>query len=101
MNKRRSLLLVIGATTATPRVTFGQAKKPPIVIGWLEVGSRATNGHRLGAFKEGLAALGWKEGAQFVIEERWAHGNASAGPALAAELAAKKPAIIVAAPSGW
>ena len=48
------------------------------------------------AFKEGLAALGWKEGSQFVIEERWADGRWDRLQPLAEELAAKRPAIIVA-----
>mgnify|MGYP006351592299 CR=1 FL=1 len=46
---------------------------------------------------EGLAALGWKEGAQYVIEERWANGRVDRLQRLAEELAARKPAIIVAA----
>jgi putative ABC transport system substrate-binding protein len=53
----------------------------------------------LGAFKEGLATLGWK-GTQYVIEERWANGRIDRLPALAEELAARKPAIIVAAALG-
>jgi putative ABC transport system substrate-binding protein len=53
----------------------------------------------LSAFKEGLAALGWKEGQQFVIEERWADGRRERLQPLAEELAARKPAVIVAAPN--
>jgi putative ABC transport system substrate-binding protein len=75
---------------------FAQAKKPPIVIGWLAAGRRE-NARGLAALKEGLAALGWKEGAQFVIEERWAEGEIERLPALAEELAARKPAVIVVA----
>ena len=48
------------------------------------------------AFKEGLAALGWKEGANFLLEERWAEGQRERLQPLAEELAAKNPAIIVA-----
>jgi len=53
---------------------FAQSKQP-ILIGWLNTDSRELSGHYLTAFKEGLAALGWKEGAQYVIEERWANGR--------------------------
>lgn len=99
--KRRAILIALPAWIAlsSTKRTLAQTKKPPIVIGWLEGGSRTTSYHRLVAFKEGMAALGWKEGAQYVIEERWAGGDAAAGPKLASELAVKKPAIIVAAPS--
>jgi putative ABC transport system substrate-binding protein len=57
------------------------------------------SGHFLSAFKEGLATLGWKEGAQYVIEERWANGRIGQLQPLAEELVARKPAIIVAATS--
>ena len=70
MNKRRTLLIALGAAPfATPAV-FAQAKKAPVVIGWLNFGSRESFSYHLAAFKEGLAALGLKEGQQFVIEER-------------------------------
>jgi len=67
MNNRRKLLVVLGAATFTPRSAFAQLKQP-ILIGWLITGSRS--GNALATFKEGLAALGWIEGQQFVIEGR-------------------------------
>ena len=71
--------------------------KQPVLIGWLDGGSRESAGHLFAAFKEGLAALGWKEDSQFVIEDRWANGRRERLQPLAEELAAKKPAVIVAA----
>jgi putative ABC transport system substrate-binding protein len=75
---------------------FAQSRHP-ILIGWLNTDSREVSGHNLAAFKEGLAALGWMEGAQYVIEERWADGRVDRLPALAEELVARQSAIIVAA----
>jgi ABC-type uncharacterized transport system substrate-binding protein len=72
--------------------------KQPLLIGWLHAGSRESNGHFNAAFKEGLTALGWKEGSNVVFEERWADGRTDRLPALAGELAAKGPAVIVAGP---
>ena len=66
MNNRRNLLIVLGATALAPRAVFAQAKQAPVLIGWLHADSRESSGHYLTAFKEGLAALGWKEGAQYV-----------------------------------
>ena len=43
--------------------------------------------------------MGWKEGVSFVLEERWADGQSERLQSLAEELAAKKPALIVAGPS--
>src|SRR5205085_8392451 len=75
MNDRRRLLIVLGATALAPQAVFAQAKQAPGLIGWLNSDSRETSGHYPTAFKEGLAALGWTEGAQYVIEERWADGR--------------------------
>jgi putative ABC transport system substrate-binding protein len=88
MNTRRSMLLVLGATALTPRAVFSQAKQP-ILIGWLHTDSSELSGQYLSAFKEGLAALGWKDGAQVVIEVRWANGRVDRLPSLADELAGK------------
>jgi putative tryptophan/tyrosine transport system substrate-binding protein len=97
----RRRLLISGAVLSALAWT-GAARaqtKPPILIGWLHADTRESGAHYFAAFKKGLAALGWKEGAQYVIEERWADGQKARLPALAEELAAKKPTLIIAAPS--
>ena len=73
--------------------------KPPVLIGWLMVNSRKQDINRYNAFKEGMAALGWKEGVHYVLEERWADGQVDRLSILAQEIAAAKPQIIVAAPT--
>lgn len=95
---RREFLLWFVASLAALSGLFAQSKRGPIVIGWLAFGSRESSAAALAAFKEGLAALGWKENAQFVIEGRWADGRPDRLPASAQELAAIKPAVIVAVP---
>ena len=96
MNKRRRLVITLGSAVSIPRGVFAQAKKPPLVIGWLG-GSTADSGAlELAAFKEGMVVLGWKEGQQYVIDARWAGGRIERLQPLAAELAAKRPNIIVA-----
>ena len=105
MNHRRTLLAAAASFALTKTgAAFAQPAAPPkggapVVVGWLVVQSRESSGHLLAAFRQGMAALDWKEGAQFVIEERWANGQSDRLPALAAELAAKRPALIVAGPS--
>jgi len=95
---RRDFLITAAAWPALAWMgaVRAQSKQRPVVIGWLSILSGETAGNRLVAFKEGLAALGWKEGSQFVIEERWADGRHARLQSLADELAAKKPALIVA-----
>jgi putative ABC transport system substrate-binding protein len=101
MRRRRQLIIAATAFSALcfARLAIGQARREPARIGWLVFASRATNGHWLAAFREGLAEFGWKEGTDIVIEERWAEGRIERLPALAAELAAMKLALIVAAPT--
>ena len=64
-------------------------------IGFIEPGSAAVNGHFLAAFRQGLRALGWVEGQNIVIEDRWAEGQAERFPALVAELIRLKVQVIV------
>ena len=73
---------------ATPLYAQG---KPPIVIGWLSGNQRS---FMLDGFIDGMAALGWKLGTHSVMEERHADGHIDRLPALAQELAARKPALV-------
>jgi putative ABC transport system substrate-binding protein len=95
---RRDLLVVLASALLWPGAVFAQSKKLPVVIGWLYGGRRS--GRPVARFKEGMAALGWKEGVDYVLEERWAEGRVERLPVLAEELATKKPAVIVAAVGG-
>ena len=98
MNTRRRLLIVFATGAYAPQAVFGQTTmRQPVLIGWLSPGTRAGNALNLAAFKEGMAAFGWKEGATYVLRERWANGQIARLPALADEIAADKPALIVAA----
>ena len=91
----------LAASAAIPALAWIGALRAqanaPVVIGWLDIASRDAGRHGLNAFNEGMAALGWKMGAQYVLEARHADGYAERLPALAQELAATKPALIVAA----
>jgi ABC-type uncharacterized transport system substrate-binding protein len=102
MRTRRNFL--IAAAVAWPAIAWtgavsAQSSQSPVLIGWLHAGSPAMQGHFLAALKNGLSDLGWKEGVHVAFEERWADGRSDRLPALAAELAAKNPAVIVASPS--
>jgi putative ABC transport system substrate-binding protein len=97
MNTRRKSLIALAATVSLPRFVYAQAKKPPVVIGWLGAGPRPEAGAgNLAEFKKELATLGWQEGVTYVLEELYAAGQLNRLPALAEELAAKKPTLIVA-----
>ncbi len=55
-------------------------------IGYLTAGSEKAFRHRLTAFRRGLAALGYVEGRNIVLEERYAAGKRKRLPGMAAEL---------------
>ena len=100
MNTRRRCL---AAGAAWPALIWTSAlhaqSNAPVVIGWLSADSRDGDEGAVRAFNEGMAALGWKLGAQYLLEARYADGRVDKLPALAQELAAMKPAVIVALPS--
>ena len=95
MNQRRQLLILLVVAAVVPSAALAQARQPAS-IAWLHGGTRQADAFCLAAFKEGLAALGWKEGANLTMEERWAEGQRERLLPLAEELVAKKPAMIVA-----
>ena len=96
MNTRRRCLAAGAAWPALAWTgTLRAQAQAPVVIGSLIPGSRG-EGRGTVIFNEAMAALGWKLGTQFVLEERYAEGRMERLPALAQELASKKPAVIVA-----
>jgi len=98
MTTRRELLVALAAgALAVPSRSFGQQPAARIRrIGSLGVGSAADFASRLEAFRAGLRDLGYVEGKNLVIELRWANGELSRLPALAAELVQMKVEAILA-----
>src|SRR5688500_1828080 len=77
----------------TPHVQAQQTQK--IVRLGIVCGARC-EGRGYDALKEGLARLGWVEGRNLIVERRGAGGEQERLPALAAELVALKPDLIIA-----
>ena len=92
--KRRTLLALSGAVgIASP----GWAQSPALPrIAYLSGRSVTTDGHLLGAFKEGLKTEGYVDGQNVTIDVRWADGRYDHVPALLSELIAAKPNVIAA-----
>lgn len=93
--KRREFLGLVGGAAAWP-LTRVQAQQPVSVIGFLNSGSPNGFDGALNAFGRGLLDADLAEGRNFVIEARWAEGEYSRLPELAAELVARRVAVIVA-----
>jgi len=88
-------LLMLGGALATDDA-LSQPRLP--LIGVLTHSTEAANRARLAALREGLRDLGYVEGKTCRIEMRWSENRIERLPALARELLALKPDVVVAAP---
>jgi putative ABC transport system substrate-binding protein len=88
-------VLIVGLL-ATPRAVGSQSAGKTWRVGFLGDGPRAERAAiNLEPFREGLRDLGYVEGRNLVIEERWSDGQAERLPVLAAELSRAKVDVIV------
>src|SRR5262249_22421429 len=87
---RRAFVTGLGAVLATPRAEAQQTRKSR--IGWLLPDPKP---FAIDPFRQRLQTLGWIEGGDLVIEERYSHGYTARFPQLAAELAQLKLAALV------
>ena len=79
---------------SAPSSEAQQANRIPR-IGVLQSGSVGSSASRLAALRAGLVELGYLEGQNFVIDYRYAEGKTDQFAALASELVALKPDVLV------
>jgi len=92
--RRREFISFIGsAAAAWPLVA--RAQQPTPVVGFLNSGLSAGYAVATNGFKQGLKDGGYVEGQNVAIEYRWAEGKYERLPALAADLVARKVAVMV------
>lgn len=98
MKRRDTILalLALGAAGASS-VTLAQPAKSPRRIATLDDSHESSRARGWAAFRKRLIELGYTEGKGYVIESRWARAQAERLSALAAELVALKPEVIVTA----
>ncbi|WIG50409.1 MAG: ABC transporter substrate-binding protein [Afipia sp.] len=92
--RRRDFVALVGGALAW--MAQARAQTMP-VIGYLGSENPERYASRLNAFRGGLAEAGYTEGRNVAIEFRWAEGQYSRLPALAADLAKRQVNLIVAA----
>jgi putative ABC transport system substrate-binding protein len=91
---RRKFLASLGSAAAWPLAARTQPPAMP-VVGFLHPGFPEANAGLLAAFRKGLAETGYAEGRNVTIEFRWAYGDNSRLPDLAADLVRRQVAVIV------
>ena len=80
--------------------SFAQQEHRVRRIGYLSGGSLQSNVGWLAAFREGMSQLRWVEGRDYLIDARYTNGVLPAGPALAGELIANRPDLLLTSGDG-
>src|SRR6516162_9198313 len=93
--KRREFITLVGGAVAWSLAARAQQPAMP-VIGFLNTRSADVSSHLVAALRRGLAENGYVEGQTVTVEYRWANGQYDRIPALAAELANRPMAVLVA-----
>jgi putative tryptophan/tyrosine transport system substrate-binding protein len=93
--RRRKFLLLAGATALAWCPAAAEVKVPRIAL--IQAGSREENQSFLDAFREKLAALGWTDGGNVAVLDRWAEERTEQLPAIVNELIGSGATILVTA----
>lgn len=91
--RRRDLLLGASVAVLASNPAMTEVKTPR--IGFVQAGSRPENQNLLDAFRDGLSALGWADGSNVAILDRWADGRTEQLPAIVEELLGSGVTILV------
>jgi hypothetical protein len=97
VTRREFIMLVGGAAIGGPRATQAQRRHPRPLVGWLGGAARRMVAPNLDGFLQGLRDHGHEDGKTVDVVYRWAEGDLSRLSALAKELIALEPDVILSA----
>jgi putative ABC transport system substrate-binding protein len=92
--QRREFITLIGGAAAWPLAARAQPTVP--VLGFVRDTPSAPFAHIVNAFRRGLAEIGYVDGQNVRIEQRWAEGRDERLPSLLADLVRQNARVIVA-----
>jgi putative ABC transport system substrate-binding protein len=92
---RRNFLLLTGVISMSWNPGSAEVKIPR--IGFVQTGSRQENQSLLHAFRDGLSSLGWTEGNNIFVLDRWAEDRTDQLPAIVKELIGSDVTILITA----
>src|SRR5215207_10362181 len=94
VRRREFLIATVGLATLSASAR-AQTERRVRQIGYLSQASAQVNTVRLAAFRAGMLELRWVEGRDYSIDARYANGITQSLPALAAELVATRPDLLL------
>ena len=69
--RRREFIAGLGGAAVWPIAAWAQQSGKVAKIGFIEAGSQQANQIFLDSFRDGLAALGWTDGSNVLVMDRW------------------------------
>src|SRR3954471_23745060 len=95
--RRRKFIALLGGAAAIgwPRDAGAQQREKPARLGYVWIGRKNSERSTLAGMREGLQQLGYSEGGDFVIEERYAESEPARLPDILAELIRSKVDLIL------
>lgn len=84
--RRRDFITLLGGTVTWPLIARAQQISKPARLGYIWIGAKDSEHSTRDGLRQGLRDLGYVEGRDFVLEERYAESRPDRLPEIVAEL---------------